>query len=371
MARRNWDTDANPVGDWPAVLADPVLAKSVLAKSVLAKSDSGKAMALRSAAEPAARLCGAQAWRSTARSATAVPVASRLKPRGPAELVKARCERGAGRVLSAERRTVITWPAIAARRTDETRPSTARRWNAKAPAITADPAIADLERAAEYPAGGEGAPPAGPEKPAAPDGPAPPSGAGAEEGVATDAADTGAEATGACGVEEAPPPETDGATVGETAGAGLDKTGGAGAEEGAATDAADKGAEPTGACGVEDAPSPETDGATVRETGGAGVGAGVGATVGVRVGAGVGAGTTTTGRGATRRARDFGLIIGPAADTSSIRRTFATVETRFSTMPPGVQVCSLGTRRTARGSVRGGRSSSPASVLAWLRAGSI
>jgi hypothetical protein len=37
-----------------------------------------------------------------------------------------------------------------------------------------------------------------------------------------------------------------------------------------------------------------------------------------------------------------------------MRRIFATVETRFSTMPPGVQVCSSGTRRTARGRVRGG-----------------
>ncbi|MDQ1716677.1 MAG: hypothetical protein QOE89_630 [Pseudonocardiales bacterium] len=60
------------------------------------------------------------------------------------------------------------------------------------------------------------------------------------------------------------------------------------------------------------------------------------------------------GRGAASRARSCLFTIGPAAVTSSMRRMFATVETRFSTMPPGVQVCSSGTRRTARGSVRGG-----------------
>jgi hypothetical protein len=53
-------------------------------------------------------------------------------------------------------------------------------------------------------------------------------------------------------------------------------------------------------------------------------------------------------------ARSCEVSIGPAAVTASCRRTCATVETRLSTMPPGVQVCSFGTRRTARGSPRSG-----------------
>ncbi|SOD70940.1 hypothetical protein SAMN05892883_0561 [Jatrophihabitans sp. GAS493] len=61
------------------------------------------------------------------------------------------------------------------------------------------------------------------------------------------------------------------------------------------------------------------------------------------------------GFGAMSRAR-APVPIGPAADTSSRRRTLATVATRFSAMPPGVQVCSLGTCRAARGSARLGSS---------------
>ncbi|MDT4975075.1 MAG: hypothetical protein QOG98_833, partial [Pseudonocardiales bacterium] len=50
------------------------------------------------------------------------------------------------------------------------------------------------------------------------------------------------------------------------------------------------------------------------------------------------------------------VSIGPAPVTASIRRTGATVDTKLSTMPPGVQDCCFGTRRTARGRPRLGRS---------------
>jgi hypothetical protein len=55
-------------------------------------------------------------------------------------------------------------------------------------------------------------------------------------------------------------------------------------------------------------------------------------------------------------ARSCDVSIAPAAVTASSRRTGATDETRLSTMPPGVHVCSLGTRRTACGSPRAGSS---------------
>ncbi len=51
-----------------------------------------------------------------------------------------------------------------------------------------------------------------------------------------------------------------------------------------------------------------------------------------------------------------GGAIEPTAVTSAMRRTRASEEIRLSAIPPGVHVSSFGTRRTARGSPRGGRS---------------
>ncbi|GAA4711792.1 hypothetical protein GCM10023349_33490 [Nocardioides conyzicola] len=53
-------------------------------------------------------------------------------------------------------------------------------------------------------------------------------------------------------------------------------------------------------------------------------------------------------------ARSFWVSIGPTAATSSMRRIRATSPRRPPTMPPGVQVASLGTSRAARGRLRSG-----------------
>jgi hypothetical protein len=61
-------------------------------------------------------------------------------------------------------------------------------------------------------------------------------------------------------------------------------------------------------------------------------------------------------RGGVSRDRSCCISIGPAAVTAAGRATRTTSAFMLAAMPPGVHVCSFGTRRTARGRPRGGNS---------------
>jgi len=96
------------------------------------------------------------------------------------------------------------------------------------------------------------------------------------------------------------------------------------------------GAEAAG--GVEAAGGAE---AGVRRTAGAGVDGAAAASAALRAAV-----------AACRRAWSAAISIGPAATVSVCRRTFATSACRPPTMLPGLQLCSFGTDRAARGSSR-------------------
>ncbi|WP_244930188.1 hypothetical protein [Nocardioides sp. W7] len=97
-----------------------------------------------------------------------------------------------------------------------------------------------------------------------------------------------------------------------------------------------------------------------RVAGAAGLGAGAGGAdaAGVRRTVGVGAGAAAASAdlraavAACSRAWSAAISIGPAATVSVCRRTLATSACRPLTMPPGLQLCSLGIERAARGSSR-------------------